>query len=503
MAEYLMGIDIGTTGANAMIFDLEGHSLGGGYREYPSVYPAEHQVEQDAGLILSSAFEVCRQALQESGINPKDVLAISMTSQRATFGLLDADDNIIGGHFYGWQDNRAISVLSEIETKIDPERLYQSTGMPLTPTYSLEKLYWIRKYQPERYEKTSKVVFPADYVMYKFGADILQTEVTCACCSGMIDVHTLEWAEDVLKALDLDINKLSDLVKPGTPVGRVSHAAAERSGLAEGTLLVTGTGDQQSAAIGGGVINQGRASLTHGTAGLLVVGTRELELSKSRGLMATLSGNLGLYELEGIQLGAASCYRWIRNTFYSDQVWEENKPSREVNLYQKMDKLAMSSTPGANGVVFLPFLSGAGYPHWDPMASGMFAGLRFSHTPADMMRAVIEGVALESFDMYQKMKEANVVISSLAVTGGAMVSPIWRQTIADIFEMEIHPLQVPNATLVGAAIFAGIGAGVFKDVAEGVAKTVKFAEPVQPIAANSGVYRERYKSYKRLCEAKS
>ena len=297
MSGYLMGLDIGTTGMNAMLFDTKGNAFGGGYREYPSVYPAEHQVEQDAELILNSAFEVCRVALQESGINPKEILAISMTSQRATFGLLDADDNIIGGHFYSWQDNRALSVLSEIETRIDPEDLYQSTGMPLTPTYSLEKLYWIKKHQPERYAKTEKVVFPADYIMYKFGADKLQTEVTCACCSGMIDVHTLEWAEDVLKALDLDINKLSDLVKPGSVVGRVSHAAAERSGLAEGTLLVTGTGDQQSAAIGGGVIDQGRASLTHGTAGLLVVGTRELELSKSRGLMATLSGKLGLYEL--------------------------------------------------------------------------------------------------------------------------------------------------------------------------------------------------------------
>ena len=412
---------------------------------------------------------------------------------------MDAEDNIIGGNFYSWQDNRAISVLSEIETKIDAEKLYQSTGMPLTPTYSLEKLYWIKKHQPERYERTAKIVFPADYVMYKFGADALQTEVTCACCSGMINAHTLEWDKDVLRALDLDLSKLSSLVNPGTVVGKISREAAERSGLAEGTLLVTGTGDQQSAAIGGGVIDQGRASLTHGTAGLLVAGTRNLELAKSRGLMATLSGKLGLYELEGIQLGAASCYRWIRNTFYSDQVWEEMMPSKETNLYKKMDELAMSSKPGSHGVVFLPFLSGAGYPHWDPMAGGMFAGLRFSHLPADMMRAVIEGVALESFDMYQKMKEANVEIESMAVTGGAMVSPLWRQTIADIFEMEIHPLKVPNATLVGASIFAGIGAGIFKDVTEGVMEMVHFAEPVQPIAENSEVYRKRYETYKHLC----
>jgi xylulokinase len=119
------------------------------------------------------------------------------------------------------------------------------------------------------------------------------------------------------------------------------------------------------------------------------------------------------------------------------------------------------------------------------------------------MRAVIEGVVLESFDMYQHMKAAGVTISSLAVTGGAMESPVWRQTIADVFGMEILPLQVPNATLVGAAIFAGIGAGVFRDVADGVAKAVRFAEPVRPIPENRDVYQKRYETYKHLCAARA
>jgi xylulokinase len=501
MATYLMGIDIGTTGANAMVFDADGHALGGGYREYPSVYPEEHHVEQEAALLVESAFDVCRQTLRQAKIDPSEVRAVSMSSQRATFGLLDEEDRIIGGRFYGWQDNRAISVLPEIEAKIGAQELYQITGMPLTPTYSLEKLVWIKKHQPERYAQTSKVVFPADYVLYQFGADALRTEVTCACCSGLIDVHTLEWSDRVLGAVGLDRAKFASLVRPGTVVGTVSLAAAQKSGLAEGTLLVCGTGDQQSAAIGAGVIDHGRASLTLGTAGLLVVGTRQLELAKSPGLMALSSGQIGLYELEGIQLGAASCYRWIRDTFFHADVSGKHGLPAEANLYERMEGLLHTSRPGANGIVFLPYLSGAGYPHWNPLASGMFAGLRFSHAPADMMRAVIEGVALESFDMYQHMKEAGVVISSLAVTGGAMESPVWRQTIADVFGMEIRPLQVPNATLVGAAIFAGIGAGVFRDVAEGVAKTVHFAEPVRPIAENVDVFRKRYDTYKHMCSA--
>lgn len=498
MATYLMAIDIGTTGANAMLFDACGKAYGSAYREYPSLYPEEHHVEQEAGLLVEAAFDVCRRALTEAGVAPKDVLAVSLSSQRATFGLLDADGEMIGGRFYGWQDNRAHTVIPEIASKIAADELYRITGMPLTPTFSLEKLVWIKKHQPERYAKTDKVVFPADYVLRQFGAAAGQTEVTCACCSGLIDVRTLDWSDRVLGALELDRGKFSALVRPGTVVGKVSRAAALRCGLSEGTLLVCGTGDQQAAALGAGVIEHGRASLTLGTAGLLVVGTRQLELAKSPGLMALSSGRIGLYELEGIQLGAASCYRWIRDTLFHKELSAAQGAPAEGNLYERMERLLGQSRPGANGIVFLPYLSGAGYPHWDPQASGTFAGLRFSHAPADLMRAVIEGVVLESLDMVQHMKAAGVTISSLAVTGGATESPVWRQTIADVFGMEIHPLQVPNATLVGAAIFAGVGAGVFSDVADGVAKTVRYAEPVRPIPENGEVYQKRYETYKHL-----
>jgi len=381
---------------------------------------------------------------------------------------------------------------------IDPRELYQLTGMPLTPTYSREKLVWLKKHRPDLYAQASKVVFPADYILYQFGAGRMFTEVTCACCSGLIDVRRLEWSECVLTALDLDRDKFLPLVTPGTVVGKVSREASRRSGLAEGTLLVCSTGDQQAAAIGAAVIDEGRASLTLGTAGLLVTATRQLELSKSPGLMAVSSGRVGLYELEGIQLGAASCYRWIRDTFFDAAVTGIERADWPENLYHRMERLLNASRPGANGIVFLPYLAGAGYPAWDPLASGLFAGLRFAHTAADMMRAVVEGVVLESFDMYQHMMTAGVTISSLVVTGGATESTVWKQTIAGVFGMEILPLQVPNATLIGSAIFAGIGAGVFQDVEEGVAKTVHFAEPVQPDPAHVEVFHQRYETYRQL-----
>jgi xylulokinase len=503
MRPYLMGIDVGTTGANAMVFDTEGNTVGGGYREYVAEYPQEHYVEQDAEVLVESVFEVCRNALAEAGVDPREVIALGMSSQRATFGLLDADDRLIGGRFYVWQDNRAYSEIPEIASRITPEELYRITGMPLTPTYTLEKLCWIKRHQPERYAQTHKVVFPGDYMLWRLGAAERVTEVTNACCSGMIDVRTLSWSEQVLNALDIDMTKLMPLVNPGTVVGRLSAAAAAVCGLREGTLLVCGTGDQQSAAIGAGVIEAGRASLTLGTAGLLVVATERLEFERSPGLMAASSGKIGLYELEGIQLGAASCFRWLRDLmFHPDLELEPSGLTRQKSgLYKRMDGLMDKSPPGANGLVFLPYLSGAGYPYWDPSASGLFAGLRFSHMPGDLIRAVMEGVTLESFDMYQKMKAAGVAINSLTVTGGAMECPGWRQAIADIFGVPITPLKVPNATLVGAAIFAGVGAGVFRDVTEGVERMVRFEEPVLPVCANAEVYRRRYETYTHMSNA--
>ncbi|MDR2642692.1 MAG: hypothetical protein LBC74_07850 [Planctomycetaceae bacterium] len=495
---YLMGLDVGTTGVNVIIFDTAGNSLGGAYREYPSIYPTEHWVEQDAELVLSGVYEVCREVLRETGIDSGLIRAVSVASHRASFGLLDESGNLLNNRFIIWQDNRGVSELDFIGSKITASELYKCTGMPLTPTYTLSNLVWYQNNQPEFWSQVKKVIFPADYILYKFGGE-LRTEVTNACCSGMMDIHCLDWSDRVLDLFGFSRSLFPSFVVPGTVLGGVSAEASQRSGLREGTLLVSATGDQQCAAIGAGVIEEGRASLTLGTAGLLVVGTRRVELDKSPGLMVPSSGLIGLYELEGIQLGAASCYRWIRDIIAEPEKAEGIQ--RGVSPFVLMEDLLKQSKPGSLGLVFLPFLSGAGYPLWDAMAQGTFAGLRFVHTRADMIRAVLEGVTIESFDMYQGMRQANVEIKSLAITGGATASPIWCQTIADIFGIEIKPLKVPNATLVATAIFAGIGAGIYKDVRDGVAQTVRYANPISPIPENTTLFRKTYKTYKNLTNA--
>lgn len=497
---WLLAIDVGTTGVNAIVFDTCGNALGSAYREYPSLYPESHHVEQDAAELVTQTFAVCRELFDGGKLDPHRIAAVGVTSQRATFGLLDARGELIGGRFIGWQDNRAACVLEEMTKQIDATELYRISGMPLTPTYTLEKLVWFQKFRQEVFRKTATVIFPGDYLLSQLGGSLC-TEVTSACCSGMMDVHALDWSSSILDAFGLSRSLFAPLVRPGTVVGQVSTAVSAVTGLLPGTPLVATSGDQQCAAVGAGVIDVGRASLTLGTAGLLVVATDGIDLAKSPGLMVPSSGKVGLYEVEGIQLGAAACYRWARDIFGLPEKMASSQTGEDA--YVLMERLLDDSEPGARGVTFLPFLSGAGYPLWNPELSGGFSGLRFSHTRGDLLRAVIEGVAFESHDMYRQMEASGVQITSLTLTGGATASPIWCQTIADVFNLTVRPLEVPNATLVAAAIFAGIGVGAISDVDRGVAQMVRWKEPIVPMADNVERLRPCIDRYREQSRASS
>jgi xylulokinase len=498
MTNYLVGIDVGTTGSKAMVLDLAGNVMGSGYGEYSCLYPKQNWVVQDAELVIQKTFAACKEAVQNSGVAPAQIASVGFSTQRATFMLLDEDKQVLDGILYGWQDNRGASELEYITSKIPAAELYKIAGMPVTPTFSLEKIIWIMHNTPEKYRKARYIAQLPDYVMYRFGAADLYGD-TNAGCTGMIDLKNLTWSQKILDIFNIDAAKLPKLVSPGTVIGKVSPAVAEKTGLLAGTVLSSGTGDQQCAAIGAGVVQDGYASLTLGTAGLLVVGAKEIALEKSPGLMVTASGSSGLYELEGIQLGAASSYRWARDVLAG----LERGFGGEIGLdpYNLMEHHINKSPVGANGVLFMPFLMGSGYPYWDSEAKGLFAGLKFSNTKSDLIRAVMEGITLESKDMYETIKASGVVIKSLAITGGATKSAAWRQIIADMFNAEIRRLKVSDATIIGAAVLAGVGAQIFKDAAQGVAKMVSYTDVIKPISENVVKYDEIYQIYRNLYEA--
>ena len=495
MGQYVMGIDIGTTGAKSMVVDLNGVVIGAGYREYPLSYPQSNYCEIAADYMMDMVYDTVKDAIVNSGVNNNEIKAISFSVQRATFTMLDNNLKPIDNLFYVWLDNRAETIMDEIYQRMDRDYMFCITGMPITRTYSLEKVYWLKKFQPEIYNKTKYFALVDAYAMWCFGADEFCSETTNAMVSGMMDVRTLKWNTEVMDAMDLRIDMLPPLAPPGSVVGKIKREIAERTGLAEGTLIVAGSGDQQAAAMGAAVIEDGSMSLTLGTVGELVVGLAKPNFPELINLMIPSTPELGIFEIEGNQISGATCYRWARDVLCTAEI--ALGEAMGVDPFVLMENYVNKSVPGSNGVIFQAALFGTGYPTQNGEASASFVGLKASNTRADMVRAVMEGITLESRFIYEAIKATGVKTkNTITITGGATKSPAWRQIIADVLGCTLYTLEVPDAAVIGVSALAAIGAGFFKNTKEGVERMVRTKDKIVPIPENVAFYDKLFPVYR-------
>jgi xylulokinase len=445
--------------------------------------------------MMDKVYDTVKDAIKASGVESKQIVAISFSVQRATFTLLDENYKPIDDRFYVWLDNRPEVIMDEIYSRMDRTYMFCITGQPITRTYSVEKLYWIKKFHPAIYSRAKYFALVDAYAMWCFGADKFVTETTNAFVSGMMDVRNLQWNTEVMDALDLRKDLLPPLAPPGSVVGKVNHFIAERTGLAEGTLIVAGSGDQQAAAMGAGVIEDGSMSLTLGTVGELVVGLAKPDFSKLINLMIPSTPELGIFEIEGNQISGATCYRWARDVLCTAEIALGEAMGK--NPFEIMEEYINKSVPGSNGVIFQAALFGTGYPTQNGEATASFVGLKPSTTRADLVRSVMEGITLESRFIYEAIKETGSTLKdSITITGGATKSPAWRQIMADVLNCTLHTLEVPDASIIGVAALAAIGAGIFKSTKEGVSRMVRLKDEIKPIPANVAVYNKIFPIYR-------
>ena len=496
MSNYVVGIDVGTTGSKAMVFDLAGNIIGKGYREYKLDEPKPNWVEVGAQFIVDITFEAVKDAVDDAKVPAEDIKAISFSVNRSSFCLIDENLDVIDDKVIVWLDSRAESVMEEINEKISPERRNEITGMPGYNIFAAAKYYWVKKNEPETYAKTKYFASVDTLAMWGFGCDEILAETSNASVTGLLDVRTLDWSEELCTALDFDLAKFPKLVPPGSVVGAIKEDVAAKTGLAVGTKIVAGSGDQQLSAMGAGVIRDGAASLTIGTFGLLAVGLAKPDFASLAGMMIPSSPILGVFEVEGPQVSGATCYRWVRDTICQEQIDEGESTGVDPYILMERDYVD-KSVPGSNGVIFYSALFGSGYPTWDTNATGMFLGLRNTHTKADMVRSVMEGITLEARHILDSMLSAGVQMEDvITLTGGASKSAGWCQIVADIFGLKIRTLDVPDAAVLGAAGLAAVGAGLYENVGEVVAKMVRFDKVYEPIEANVETYNKTFQTYK-------
>jgi len=482
---YLLGIDVSTTGAKALLIDERGQVAASAVSEYPLLTPRPLWSEQDPTDWWKGVCRSIQQVLADAGIDGSHVSGVGLTGQMHGLVLLDKRGKVLRPAIL-WNDQRTGLQCKWITQRVSLQRLLEWTGNPALPGFTAPKILWVRDHEPEIYARADQILLPKDYIRYKL-TDLYATDMAGASGTLLFDVKARGWSEEMLEALLIPAEWLPPCHEGTQLTGTISEAAAAATGLETGIPVVGGGGDQAAQAVGVGAVSPGIVALTLGTSGVIFAPTGEPFIEAEGRLHSFCHAVPGRWHLMGVMLSAAGALRW-----YHDALSPESS-------YEELLAPAADTPPGAEGLLFLPYLTGERTPYPDPMARGAFIGLTVRHTMAHLTRAVLEGVAFGLRDSLELLREAGLgSITQVRVSGGGVKSPLWRQILADVLDCKLVTVKTTEGAAYGAALLAGVGAGLWPDVETACATTVKVADSIQPDSENAASYQQIYELYHSL-----
>ena len=490
--DVLLGIDIGTTGAKALLCRLaDGAVLATGFAPYPLSHPRPGWAEQDPTdwwAACGAAVRACLGQAEERGVaQPESVRAIGLSGQMHGAVLLDAAGAVVRPCII-WADQRSGAECDEIHARIGLERLVAITGNPALTGFTAAKVLWVRNHEPEAFARARLLLLPKDYVRWRM-TGVAAIERSDAAGTNLLDVQTGEWAPEVLAALDLPPS-LVPPVRGSTEVcGALSVEAAGYLGLPVGVPVAGGGADNACGAVGTGVVAPGLALLSIGTSGVVLAPADAPRIDRSAPvprLHTFFHAAPHTWYLMGVTQAAGLSLRWARDILAGEQAVS----------YEALTAEAAQVPPGAEGLLFLPYLQGERTPHLDPHARGAWIGLTAAHQRRHLVRAVLEGVAFSLKDCFALLAEQGLPLAQLRVTGGGARSALWRQICADALERPITTLAADEGPAFGAALIAGVAVGLYPSLAAACERTVRLADEVAPDSATAPAYRAQYDLYR-------
>ena len=497
MGQYLAGIDVGTTGARCCLFDLEGNKFGGAYCEYGADYPRPGWVEQSPQNLIAQTMQACAETISKSGVPANEIASIAFSTQRSVTCPVDEHGQPVRA-MISWQDARTAKQVDYMRSLISPEEYYAHSGLPLGTTWIVSKILWMRDNEPANYERTAKFVQNQDLALRAFGAEQFHTDISDMAFYGVWDTRRCRWNKKLLDMFGLSEEMFGKPAQPGTQVGAVTDDVAGKTGFAVGTPICVGAGDQNCSVIGMGAVKPGMATVTLGTAGLAILAT-DKPVAGFGGMMITNHAMADMWEVEGLSNAAAGSFRWFRDVIAGREM--DKAASSGKDVYALLTELAGQSSPGAKGLLFMPYLATAATPRWNPDARGTILGLTLAHNRADLTRAVMEGVVFEIRDMMQQWHDNDMDVDLIRIGGGATNSVLWNQIQADVYGRAVQVVREKEATALGAAILAGVGAGIFSSIPQGVENMVKLQREITPDAKRHDIYEQLYEVYDKAYNA--
>ncbi|MBN1776487.1 MAG: xylulokinase [Clostridiales bacterium] len=492
--KYLLGIDLGTSGTKTVLFRRDGSVVASSTVEYPMDQPENGWAEQAPEDWWNAAVQTISAVLRKSGVNPGDIAALGISGQMHGLVMLDGAGEVLRPSII-WADQRTGAECREITEIIGAKRLIEITANPALTGFTAGKIRWVQKHEPGIYAKCRHILLPKDYLRYKLTGDFA-TEVSDASGMQLLDVPGRCWSDEVLEKLGIDKSYLGKVYESPEVTGHISAFAAKLTGLSETTLVVGGAGDNAAAAVGTGVVADGRAFTTIGTSGVVFAHTDTLAIDP-RGRVHTFCCAVpGAWHVMGVMQSAGLSLKWFRDNFCTSEM--ETAELMGVDPYQLMDMEVAKAPIGAHRLFYLPYLMGERTPHLDPDCRGVFFGLSAMHTKLDLMRAVYEGVAYALNDSLSILDEMGVKPAQMLATGGGGRSEVWRQMLSDVFDCKVVTTNSKEGPALGVAILAGVGAGLYPSVREACDSMIKIGGEQLPIKENQPAYRKCYEQFVKL-----
>lgn len=491
---YLVGIDIGTSSTKTVFFDHLGVPVVSATREYPLYQPRNGWAEQEPSDWWNATCETLKECIAKSGIDPADIDGVGLSGQMHGLVMLDEKGEVLCRSII-WCDQRTAAECVEITEKVGAKRLIEITANPALTGFTASKILWMRNNHPEIYAKCRKILLPKDYIRYMLTGEFA-AEVSDASGMQLLDVPGRKWSDEVLKALGIDKELLAPVYESPVITGCISRSAHALCGLREGTPVAGGAGDNAAGAIGNGIVENGLAFSTIGTSGVVFVHTDSPAIDPMGRVHTFCHAVPGAWHVMGVTQAAGLSLKWFRDNFCQGEI----ETARWMNLdpYVLLDREAELVPPGANGLIYLPYLMGERTPHLDPDARGVFFGLSGSHTKRDMLRAVMEGVIFSLNDCVGIIREMGISVGEIRASGGGGRSRLWKQMQAEMFGCPVLTNASTDAPSLGVALLAGVGTGVYLSVREACSIAVKVKESCEGGAEAGRIYKEYYGLYRQL-----
>ncbi len=488
--KVVLGLDISTTGAKALLVDVAGQVVAQHTTPQPISHPYPLWSEQNpadwwGGMVTSIRAVMAQFAALAPEVGPHEIVGIGLTGQMHGLVCLNVKGEVLRPAIL-WNDQRTQAECDWITAQVGSKRLIELTGNRALTGFTAPKVIWIRNHEPDVYDQIAHILLPKDYIRFKLTGDY-HTDLAGASGTLLLDVKNRQWSEEVLAAIDIPLAWLPKVHEGTQQTGRVNAAAANETNLPADVPVLGGGGDQAAGAIGVGATAPGIIGLTLGTSGVVFAPLGDYAYEPEGRLHAFCHALPNQYHFMGVMLSAAGSLQWYHDTLAPD-----------ID-YDTLIAEAADVPPGAEGLFFLPYLTGERTPHPDPLARGAFVGLTARHTRGHLTRAVLEGIAFGLKDSFSLItaNEAGQHIREVRVSGGGARSTLWLQILANVLNTPLVRVEALEGAAYGAALLAGLGTNLWPDAAS-IAALISVGQPIVPDAMAADTYQQLYAVYTSL-----